>query len=84
MPKGKTNQPLVFMIPAEWRDLELFQSLLAQGHTLINLPPEAIKADIVFGVNCHVMTDEMISQKGIMVTALKAARKRKKLAKNEG
>jgi len=83
MPKGKTNQALTIMIPAEWRSLALFQDLEAMGHNLIDMPPEAIRSDIVMGVNCHIFTNEMLGQKGIITVALKAARKRKKGKKNE-
>lgn len=78
MPKGKTNQPLTFVVDPELIAQELFQSLIAQGHTVIAMPAECLNADVVFGVNCHVMTGEMVGQKGMISVALKAARKRKK------
>lgn len=82
MPKGKTNQPLQFVVPAEWLEKELFKALVEQGHSVVAMPAECIKADVVFGVNCHIMTDDMMLQKGIIDVALKAARKRKKSAKS--
>lgn len=78
MPKGRTNQPLIFVVDPSLMESELFKSLATQGHTIISMPAECLNADVVFGVNCHVMTDEMIGQKGMVDVALKAARKRKK------
>lgn len=81
MAKGKTNQPLVFVVPPEWLGTPLFNDLKEKGHTILTLPPECIKADVVFGINCHMMTEDMMLQKGILDVALRAARKRKKAAK---
>jgi hypothetical protein len=78
MPKGRTNQPLIFMVDPALLPSDVMQSLIAQGHTVKPLPDECLNADIIFGVNCHVMTCEMITQKGMLQTALRAARKRKK------
>lgn len=77
MAKGKTNQPLQFMVPAEWLESTLFATLAQQGHEVIPLPKECLNIDIMFNVNCHFMTDTMMQQKGIIDVALKSARKRK-------
>ena len=78
MPKGKTNNALTFVIPPELFEAALFKGLQEQGHTLTPMPRECINADVIFGINCHILTEEMMNQKGIMDMALKAARKRKK------
>ena len=78
MPKGKTNQPLQFMIPEEWLTTALFRSLAAMGHTLVTMPKECINSDIIFGVNCHILTDDMMLQKGMIDEAIRAARRKKK------
>lgn len=82
MAKGKTNQPLAFVVPQEWMETELFKKLLAQGHSVQPMPPACMEADVIFGVNCHWMTDEMMSKKGLLDLVLKTARKRKKEKKN--
>jgi len=78
MAKGKTNQPLSFVVPAEWVEKMVIQKLIEQGHSVTTLPKECMEADIVFGINCHIMTDLMLAQKGMLDTILRAARKRKK------
>lgn len=78
MAKGKTNSPITMLVPPEWLMQEVFQQLIREGHTINPLPPECLGADVVFGVNCHMMTEEMLTQKGILTVALKAGRKRKK------
>jgi hypothetical protein len=82
MPKGKTSQPLKIVVDPEMISSDLIQALLSQGHDVQPLPPECINADVVFGTNCHIMTSEMLTEKGIVSVALRAARKRKKNAKN--
>jgi len=64
-------------------EAELFKNLQAQGHSLVAMPKECINADVVFGVNCHMLTNEMMNQKGIINVALKAARKRKRDKKSD-
>jgi hypothetical protein len=78
MPKGKTNSKLTFVIPSNLFNHPMFVELQDQGHDLVALPEECLKADIVFGVNCHILTSVMLDKKGIIDVALKAARKRKK------
>lgn len=78
MAKGKTNQPLAIMVPQEWLNQALIQQFAEKGHTIVTMPKECINVDIIFGVNCHMMTSDMMLRKGIMDTALQAARKRKK------
>jgi len=82
MAKGKTNQPIVMMITPEMMQEIAVQQLSQQGHTVLPLPRECIKADLVLGTNCHIMTVDMLKKPGIMLAAMKAARKRKKEKKN--
>lgn len=81
MPKGKTNQPLTFMIPEEWVTEALFEALAEEGHTILTLPPECLKVDVIFSRNSHKMTPSMMEQKGILDVVKKAARKEKKASK---
>jgi hypothetical protein len=78
MAKGKTNQPLQFIVPIEWLDTPLFQDLMGKGHSVEAMPVWCTKADVVFGLNCHILTENMMLQKGIIDVALRVARKRKK------
>lgn len=76
MAKGKTNQPLAFAIPMGWAEKPLFRDLAEKGHTVVEVYNEEF--DIVFGPNCHMLTEDMMNQKGMVDVALRAARKRKK------
>lgn len=78
MAKGKTNQPLTFMVPQEWIEKAMIQALIEKGHEVVTMPKECVNVDIIFGVNCHIMTDDMMLQKGLVDVAIRAARKRKK------
>lgn len=79
MAKGKTNQPLTFLFPFFMKGSELVNTLESQGHTVDFSSIDHY--DVVFGPNCHMLTDDMVNQKGIIDLALRAARKRKKAAK---
>ena len=82
MPKGKTNAPLIMLVTPEMLQMAQIQALAAAGHTISELPREAVNVDLILGANCHIMTDDMLTKPGIMVAAMKAARKRKKGKKN--
>lgn len=82
MPKGKTNQPLIMMVTPEMMASLTMKAMAAQGHTVRELPRECIDVDLIMGVNCHMFTDDMLNKPGIMVAAMKAARKRKKEKKS--
>lgn len=77
MAKGKTNQPLTFMVHPSLYDTQFMRDLEAKGH-IVHPSLSMEDVDIVFGPNCHMLTEDMMNQKGMVDVALRAARKRKR------
>lgn len=78
MAKGKTNQPIVIMVPTPWLERPEIKALAEQGHKVVE--GNLAEYDLILGPQCHMFNDMMLDY---LPAAIAGARKRKREAKTK-
>lgn len=76
MAKGRTSQPIIIAVPAEWEERPEIKALAEQGHFIQLHAFQGI--DLILAPQAHMFNDMMLDY---LPAAITAARKRKREAK---